>query len=436
LDWNWPDEVVQPLSAALSRRSEPVNREANPLASLTFGSLHFGGELSRRDMSSKQEVKGRLFFAHAGDVVYSKIDARNGAIGIVPEEMPLAAFSSEYPIYAVDPAKALPDYIKLLFRSKTFRDRINSLVSGASGRKRVEPATLESIHVPLPPLPIQQAIVDHWKQAQERVAEAKRKADEHEAQTEQDFLASLGMSTPKQINRPKFLALRFEQIERWAVASVINQVLNLDRRVEGIFPIVDLGELATVSYGLQKSPSNRPGLFARPYLRVANVRKGFLDLSEIKEIEVSDRELPAYLLQPDDILFVEGNGSRAELGRVAKWNGEIKNCVHQNHLIKVRVDQKRILPDYAMTWFNTELGRSHFFRSAKSSSGLGTINSSEVRKAPIPLPPLDIQRKLVAEITAARKRIAAERTAAAKLAADTAREVEEMILGYRPAPNT
>lgn len=413
-----------------------MNREANPLASLTFGSLHFGGELSRRDMSSKQEVKGRLFFAHAGDVVYSKIDARNGAIGIVPEEMPLAAFSSEYPIYAVDPAKALPDYIKLLFRSKTFRDRINSLVSGASGRKRVEPATLESIHVPLPPLPIQQAIVDHWKQAQERVAEAKRKADEHEAQTEQDFLASLGMSTPKQINRPKFLALRFEQIERWAVASVINQVLNLDRRVEGIFPIVDLGELATVSYGLQKSPSNRPGLFARPYLRVANVRKGFLDLSEIKEIEVSDRELPAYLLQPDDILFVEGNGSRAELGRVAKWNGEIKNCVHQNHLIKVRVDQKRILPDYAMTWFNTELGRSHFFRSAKSSSGLGTINSSEVRKAPIPLPPLDIQRKLVAEITAARKRIAAERTAAAKLAADTAREVEEMILGYRPAPNT
>lgn len=128
--------------------------------SLTFGSLHFTGELSYRDMSSKLEVKGKLFFAHANDVVYSKIDARNGAIGIVPELMPRVAFSSEYPIYEVDPAIALPQYVKLLFRMDSFRERINSLISGASGRKRVEPSTLESIEVPLPPLATQLAIVN------------------------------------------------------------------------------------------------------------------------------------------------------------------------------------------------------------------------------------------------------------------------------------
>jgi type I restriction enzyme S subunit len=398
--------------------------------------IHLNGSVSKRVLAPGRAYTMEMWRAQPGDIVVAKIDLKSGAVGIVPKDWGNVAVTGHFAVYIPDRSKVLPEYLHRLIQTDFFKAHLWRNKVGAEGRKEVKLDFFESENIPLPPLPIQQAIVDHWKQAQERVAEAKRKADEHEAQTEQDFLASLGMSTPKQINRPKFLALRFEQIERWAVASVINQVLNLDRRVEGIFPIVDLGELATVSYGLQKSPSNRPGLFARPYLRVANVRKGFLDLSEIKEIEVSDRELPAYLLQPDDILFVEGNGSRAELGRVAKWNGEIKNCVHQNHLIKVRVDQKRILPDYAMTWFNTELGRSHFFRSAKSSSGLGTINSSEVRKAPIPLPPLDIQRKLVAEITAARKRIASERAAAAKLAADSAREVEEMILGYRPAPNT
>lgn len=71
-------------------------------------------------------------------------------------------------------------------------------------------------------------------------------------------------------------------------------------------------------------------------------------------------------------------------------------------------------------------------RAAKSSSGLGTINSNEVRSAPIPVPALPIQQKLVAEVTAAREQIAAERAAAAKLAADTAREVEQMILGQIP----
>ena len=58
-----------------------------------------------------------------------------------------------------------------------------------------------------------------------------------------------------------------------------------------------------------------------------------------------DNELESYRLQPGDILFVEGNGSRAELGRVAKWSGEIADCVHQNHLIKVRVNAARLSPD-------------------------------------------------------------------------------------------
>ena len=139
---------------------------------------------------------------------------------------------------------------------------------------------------------------------------------------------------------------------------------------------------------------------------MANVRKGYLDLGEIKEINVLDSEMDAYRLEPGNILFVEGNGSRAELGRVAIWNGEIPDCVHQNHLIKVRIDQTRLIPEFAMHWFNTEVGRGHFFRSAKTSSGLGTINSQEVRSAPIPLPPLDVQRAIAERIQAARAEIA------------------------------
>jgi len=192
-----------------------------------------------------------------------------------------------------------------------------------------------------------------------------------------------------------------------------------------------LGSAASVSYGIQKSPANRPGLHPRPYLSVANVRKGYLDLSEVKEINVPDSEMETYLLHPGDILFVEGNGSRSELGRVAKWNGEIANCVHQNHLIKVRADQALLLPDFAVTWFNTELGRGHFFRAAKSSSGLGTINSSEVRSAPIPLPPLHIQRQVMARVETGRTEIAREREAAERLAKSIHAEIEALILGTK-----
>ena len=80
-----------------------------------------------------------------------------------------------------------------------------------------------------------------------------------------------------------------------------------------------------------------------------------------------------------------------------------------------------------MHWFNTEVGRGHFFRSAKTSAGLGTINSREVRSAPIPLPPLEVQRVQTGSAEIARQRAEAERVRRAARA-----EVEALILGTLP----
>lgn len=82
-----------------------------------------------------------------------------------------------------------------------------------------------------------------------------------------------------------------------------------------------------------------------------------------------------------------------------------------------------------MAWFNTEVGRRHFFRSAKTSSGLGTINSEEVHSAPIPLPPLAIQREIVGQVEAARAAVARLREQAAQRARESAAEVAAAILG-------
>ena len=337
--------------------------------------------------------------------------------------------AQEYPIYRVSAEVALPEYIKLLFRTNLFRDRINAIISGASGRKRVEPATLEAMEVPLPPLRTQRSILARWQRAQTEIAAARQRVTHQETRCIAEFLSALGVRPPPPVARPKYLAATWNTMERWSVSSVTDAVLGLDALPIATFPYCPLGEIAEVSYGIQKSPANRPGQHPRQYLRVANVRKGHLDLDEIKQINVPDSEMDAYRLQPGDILFVEGNGSRAELGRVAKWSGEIADCVHQNHLIKVRPDASRLLGDFTMAWFNTRDGRSYFFRAAKTSSGLGTINSNEVRRAPIPLPPLATQRQLVERIAAARAEIARERAAAAKLATDTTTQIESLILG-------
>jgi len=164
--WNWPDEVIKPLASILNRRSEAALDTLTPESFVTLLTIRFDGSIEPREPVQIKEVKGKLFHVYPGDVIFSKIDVRNGAIGLAPDDIDTMCATSEFPIYSVDTDKAHPQYVKLLFRTAAFKKLLNSMISGASGRKRIQPSQLESVKVPIPPLPIQQKIVAHWKAAQ------------------------------------------------------------------------------------------------------------------------------------------------------------------------------------------------------------------------------------------------------------------------------
>jgi type I restriction enzyme S subunit len=103
---------------------------------------------------------------------------------------------------------------------------------------------------------------------------------------------------------------------------------------------VRLGDIGSVAGGLTKNPKRSKLDRKLPYLRVANVYSGHLRLDNVEEIGVDDAELERTLLQKDDLLVVEGNGSPDQIGRVAVWDGSIHPCVHQNHIIKARFVQR------------------------------------------------------------------------------------------------
>lgn len=432
-NWHWEKGIVQPISAFTNPIIEPITfTEARQQNIPIISKITFNGELVLKEANEYKDYKGRLFLVRPHSIIFSKINARRGCIFYVPEGHRVFAVSGEYPVLILDRNRAIGEYVNLALRVGPARE---NLLGGASGmaKARTYLEDFQKVKIPLPSLEIQERIVAAWQQAQEKAAQAQARVAELEQEIESRFFSDLGLKPPQNAKRLKLFTIRWKKLSRWGVRQTTDYLLGLDQLPKASFDYRLLGDISKVSYGIQKSPANRPGLHARPYLRVANVRKGYLDLTEIKEINVPDNELQNYLLESGDILFVEGNGSRAELGRVAKWNGEIPNCVHQNHLIKVRVNQELLLPDFAMTWFNTELGRGHFFRSAKTSSGLGTINSEEVRLAPIPLPPLDVQKEIMRRVEEGRSKIRQEQEAAAKVAEEAQRDVERMILGLSKA---
>lgn len=180
------------------------------------------------------------------------------------------------------------------------------------------------------------------------------------------------------------------------------------------WPTVTLSECGEVQGGLQVSRKRQSLPIQRPYLRVANVYRDRLDLSEVKKIQTTELEATRTRLQQGDLLFVEGHANPNEVGRVALWDGSIADCLHQNHLIRVRLDPSVLLPAFAVKWFNSPAGASHFRRAGKTTSGLNTISASTVRSAPTPLPSITEQRRIAAVLDRANdlraKQLAAQST--------------------------
>jgi type I restriction enzyme S subunit len=160
---------------------------------------------------------------------------------------------------------------------------------------------------------------------------------------------------------------------------------------------VKVGDIGNITGGITKNSKRNALQKKLPYLRVANVYANELALDDVSEIGVEENEIERALLKKGDLLVVEGNGSADQIGRVAIWDGSISPCLHQNHIIKVRFDPPEVAK-YVLYWLLSKDGREQITRVASSTSGLYTLSLSKVSSLPIPLPPLDEQRRIVAEV--------------------------------------
>jgi type I restriction enzyme S subunit len=149
--------------------------------------------------------------------------------------------------------------------------------------------------------------------------------------------------------------------------------------------------------GLTKNQKRNAYPIRMPYLRVANVYANQLELDDVATIGVLESEISRTRLEKGDLLVVEGNGSKEQIGRVALWDGSIEPCLHQNHIIKVRFTCDEV-NSFVLYWLLSLGGREQITLVASSTSGLYTLSLSKVASLPIPLPPLRQQRLITEEL--------------------------------------
>lgn len=170
-----------------------------------------------------------------------------------------------------------------------------------------------------------------------------------------------------------------------------------------------VGQLAQVIGGLTKNSKRQDMPLKRPMLRVANVYQNRLELGDVHLTGITEGELARVLLQTRDLLVVEGNGSKDQIGRMALWSGEIPDAVHQNHLIKVRLVETA-LAEFLILWFQSFQGRQIVEQVASSTSGLYTLSISKIEALTAPVPSLAEVAEVVAEVDEAFGKIEALET--------------------------
>ena len=335
----------------------------------------------------------------------------------------VGAGSTEFHVLRSITSKVEPEWILRFVNQRCVRYEAKRHMSGAVGQQRVPASFYQDLQLPLPDLETQQELLerleDHdvkidateralfaiqTKLKQARASILKAAVEGRLVETEAELARKAGvlfkdarilllrcLETKKMSAKEK--AADKKTAKPWKPPTAPTTPLEFPLP-EG-WSLVSMEQIADVSGGLAKDSKLAEGE-TLPYLRVANVQRGRLDLNDVKTIICPSERVEALLLQKGDILLNEG-GDRDKLGRGWVWDNQIKRCIHQNHVFKARLACSGIKPEFISHYANTE-GDRYFQQEGKQTTNLASISLSKVRSLPIALPPSAEQVRILAEV--------------------------------------
>ena len=220
---------------------------------------------------------------------------------------------------------------------------------------------------------------------------------------EQQQIANLLWLVHEAIRRSEALVEEGQALKRAAMRMLFTRGLRGEAQKEteigpvpAIWNVKPLSDCAFVQTGATKGRKLDESTIVRvPYLRVANVQDGHLDLAEIKRISIRASEVERYKLRHKDVVLTEG-GDFDKLGRGFVWRSEIPLCIHQNHIFAVRTHRNRLLPEFFAYQAQSPYGKAYFLKVAHKTTNLACINTTKLKAFPVLIPTLDEQREIVA----------------------------------------
>lgn len=291
------------------------------------------------------------------DVLAAKITPcwENGKVGQARLDHRIGVGSTEF--HVIRPGLQLEDrYLLHFLRHPAVRAAGTARMTGSAGQKRVPVAFLQDLAIPLAS-----------RGEQRRIAAILDQVD----------------------------ALRTKRRQVLAHVDSLTQSIFHDMFTRQGGESVSLADVAAVTSGITKGRRTSEPTALVPYLAVVNVQAGHLSLNSVKTIEATSTEIERYSLRANDLVLTEG-GDPDKLGRGTLWRGELPVCLHQNHVFRVRVNESAgVRSEYLASFMSSRAARSYFRRAAKQTTGIASINMTQLKALPVRIPDLVSQDRFI-----------------------------------------
>jgi Type I restriction modification DNA specificity domain len=377
---------------------------------------HGKGVFHKEPVSGTELGDKRVFWVEADRLVFNIIFAWERAVAVTSTAEQGMVASHRFPMYRPShPGSVDVDFLRRFFLTDRGARLLAEASPGGAGRNRtLNQKFLADTPVPLPPL------------------------------SEQRKIAAILSAVDQVLEKTEAAIESLQMLKKAMMQELLTRGLP-DRHVHfrqteiGEIPaewdLFRLAEIARVQTGVAKGKVTTGNAIPVPYLRVANVQDGYLDLDELKTIEVEANQVDRYRLCVGDVLFTEG-GDADKVGRGFVWSGEIDLCLHQNHVFAVRVNSNRILPQFLSVFRASRAGKAYFMEAAKQTTNLASINSTQLKQLPVPAPSIEEQREIVRALGTFSDWIDCERRCADAVRAMKAALMSGLLTGeLRVSPN-
>lgn len=359
-----------------------------------------------------------MFAAYPGDIVFSKIDARSGAIGVLPPEIGKAAVTAEFPVFTADPSRLDGEFVRLVLRTGGFIEALRRKASGTSGRKRITPDAFQGLRIPLPPLDEQRTVVAAYRAALDSAIALEAEATETETTAAEAFETTLGFAPPMPLPDRAVFVANFKDIDRWSHEGILRRIVDGATTHTLPWPTVQLGEvIADLENGWSPKCYDRPAKSDEwGVLKLGAVSFGTFDENENKALPPTLKPRPHLEVKPGQILI-----SRANITRLVGATALIRQTRDKLMLCDKIFRVVPLNPAPIDREFLTEVLRISDVRRQIEANVTGTsptmknISKPALLRLTFPLPPVPDQKKMVQSLAYARTKATGLRADAATL---------------------